>query len=89
VHLVVKDPVHVTWYGTSITTPRVSKERAVVNVKTEIVNDARVAKSATVRTFVIDADGRVVTQMQSTLAAEPGETLTFDQTSNEIRNPKL
>jgi beta-galactosidase len=89
VRLVVKDPLHVAWYGTFVTTPQVSNERAVVNVKTEIVNDAKVVKSATVRTSVIDAEGRVVTVMESTQAAPPGQTTVFDQTSDAISRPRL
>ena len=45
VRLVVTDPVHVTWYGTFVTTPQVSKESGTVNVKTEIVNESGAAKS--------------------------------------------
>jgi hypothetical protein len=89
VHLVVKEPLHVAWYGTFVTTPQVSKESAVVNVKTEVVNDTNAAKSATVRTSVIDAEGRVITQMQSTRAVPPRETLVFDQTSDPVAHPKL
>src|SRR5204862_1187740 len=53
VRLVVTDPVHVAWYGTFVTTPRVSKESGTVNVKTEVANDSGVVKSATVKTLVL------------------------------------
>ena len=66
VRIVVTAPLHVAWYGTFVTTPQVSKESGTVNVKTEIVNVSAAAKSTTVRTRVLDADGREVAAMSST-----------------------
>jgi len=45
VRLVVTDPLHVTWYGTFVTTPDVSNGSAIVNVKTEIANQGTAAKN--------------------------------------------
>jgi hypothetical protein len=89
VRLVVTSPLHVAWYGTFVTTPRVSKESATVNVKTEVVNDSGAAKTATVRTEVLDASGKTVAQMLSTQMIAAGATKIFDQTSGAIANPKL
>jgi hypothetical protein len=89
VHLVVTDPLHVAWYGTFVTTPQVSKQSATVNVKTEVVNDSAAPKSATVRTAVLDADGRQVAAMESALTVAAGKSLVFDQTSKPVANPKL
>ena len=66
VRLVVTAPLHVAWYGTFVTTPQVSKESGTVNVKTEVVNDSGAAKSATVKTLVLDANGKTVAQIEST-----------------------
>jgi hypothetical protein len=87
--LVVTAPLHVAWYGTFVTTPQVSKESGTVNVKTEIVNDSGQAKSATVRNAVLDADGKPVAVMESTLEVPPNSTRVFDQTSQAIANPRL
>jgi hypothetical protein len=89
VRLVVIAPVHVTWYGTVVTTPQVSKESATVNVKTEVVNESNAAKSVTVKTRIEDANGKTVTQMESTQTIAVGTTGVFDQTSETIANPKL
>ena len=89
VRLVVTAPLHVAWYGTSVTTPQVSKESATVNVKTEVVNDSSTAKSATVKTSILDAKGKTVAQMESTQTIAAGVTNVFDQTSAPILNPKL
>ena len=87
--LVITAPAHVAWYGTSVTTPQVSKESGTVNVKTEVVNDSAVARSLTVKNSVRDAKGKTVAQMESTQTVAAGATNTFDQTSAPIANPKL
>jgi beta-galactosidase len=87
--LVVTDPVHVTWYGTFVTTPRVSKESALVNVKTEVVNDSGAAKSITVKTSVLNAKGKIVAEMEFEQSLAAGATNIFDQTSAAIANPEL
>jgi hypothetical protein len=89
VRLVVTAPVHVAWYGTSVTTPQVSKESATVNVKTEVVNESDAAKSVTLKTSVADAKGKTVARMESTQSIRPRATNIFDQTSQAIANPKL
>jgi len=87
--LVVTAPLHVAWFGTFVTTPVVSKEAATVNVKTEVVNESTDAKSATVRTSVLDAKGKTVAEMESTQTIAPGATNVFDQTSKPVTNPLL
>ena len=89
VRLVATAPLHVVWYGTFVTTPQVSEDAATVNVKTEIVNAADSPKNATVKTEILDADGKVVTAIESARTVAVGTTLTFDQTSQSISNPKL
>jgi hypothetical protein len=87
--LVVTAPLHVAWYGTFVTTPQVSKESGTVHVKTEVVNDSEMEKSATVETLVLDAKGKTVAQMKSTQSITANTTNVFDQTSSPIANPKL
>jgi hypothetical protein len=89
VRLVVTAPLHVTWYGTFVTTPQVSKASGTVNVKTEVVNNSGAAKSAVVKTCVLDANGKTVAQMESTQTIAAGTTNVFDQTSAPIANPQL
>ncbi len=89
VWLVATDPLHVTWYGTFVTTPAVSKSQGTVNVKTEVVNQSSVPTECTVRTDVLDPAGQLVTTMTSTRRIEPGRTDTFDQSSAPISHPQL
>lgn len=89
VRLVVTAPLHVAWYGTFVTTPQVSKDSATVTVKTEVMNNSSVEKSATVKSLVLDANGKAVAQMESTQTIAAGATNVFDQSSAPIANPKL
>lgn len=89
VYLVVTAPLHVTWYGTFVTTPEVSSDSATVNVKTEIANESTVAKSCTLATDILGPDGKPVAHLASTQQIGAGETMTMDQTSPAIPSPKL
>ncbi len=89
VSLVVTDPLHVTWYGTFVTTPNVSAEAATVNVKTEMQNQYPVPKNCVVTTDLLDPAGQPVAHLTSTQIIAAGATVTFDQTSPAIAAPKL
>ncbi len=89
VRLVVTGPLHVTWYGTFVTTPQVSAESGTVNVKTEIRNDGAAAKNCLLKTDVLDPAGKTVATISSTQSVPAGTTVTFDQTTGPVANPKL
>jgi hypothetical protein len=89
VFLVVTDPLHVTWYGTFVTTPQVSTTSATVNVKTEIKNENATAANCSVTTNIVDATNAVVATMTSTQSIAAGAVYEFDQTSQAIANPHL
>lgn len=89
VHLLVTDPLHVAWYGTFITTPQVSAESAIVNVKTEVTNNGHEDKTCTLKTDVLDPEGRLVASMSSSLLIAASQTVQFDQTSDPIVRPLL
>ncbi len=89
VYLVVTNPLHVTWYGTAVTTPQATAALATVKVKTEIKNDGAAAANCSVTTTIVDATNAVVTSMQSTQSISAGATYEFAQTSPAIANPHL
>jgi len=89
VRLVVTDPLHVTWYGTFVTTPNLSADAGVANIKTEVRNDAPTAQPCLLTTRILDAAGRLVTSVASQQTVPAGSTVTFDQTTPSIPNPQL
>ena len=76
VWLDVTGPQHVARWGTYVTTPEVSGEKATIAVKTELRNRAGSAATVALRTSVLDADGKSVAQTssQATLAAGGSST---------------
>jgi beta-galactosidase len=89
VYLVITDPLHVTWYGTFVTTPQVSASQATVNVKTEIKNENLTPVNCSVKTTIIDVNNTIVTSMVNTQSIKAGVIYEFDQTSQPIANPHL
>ncbi len=89
VHLVIVNPVHVTWYGTYITTPEVSVDSATVDVKTEIANQGPVAENITLGTDIYEPDGKAVAHLRSSQRIDAGATVTIGQRSTAIPSPRL
>ncbi len=92
VFVVVTDPLHVTWYGTWVTTPTLatnSGSSSTVEIKTEVQNNRSAAVNATLKTDIVDKDGKVVATLSSQQQIEAGKAATFDQTTPAISNPSL
>jgi len=89
VYLVVTNPLHVTWYGTAVTTPKVSADAADVDVKTEIRNEGAGSRRFTLLTTIVDPGNQVVARMRTNGEAAAHSTVTLDQTSEAIPHPKL
>lgn len=89
VWLVATAPLHVTWYGTFVTTPAVSAAAATVNVKTEVQNLDAAPKSVGLATELLDPEGKSVARFSSTQTIPAGATVIVDQTSPALPNPKL
>ena len=60
VWLDVTGPVHVARWGTYITTPDVSADKAAVAIRTEIQNRGSQPARVTLETSIVDADGKTV-----------------------------
>lgn len=89
VRLVVTDPVHVAWYGTFVTTPQVSDERATVRVQTEVRNDRAAPAQVALVSEVLDAAGQRVAQHRSEQAVPAAGKFDYDQTLPAIARAKL
>lgn len=92
VYLVVTDPLHVTWYGTFVTTPTLaanSGASSTVEVQTEIRNDNAASVSCSIKTDIVDPNGTTVATVSSTQTIPANTTVTFDQTTPAVNNPLL
>ena len=72
VWLNVTDPVHVALWGTSVTTPAVSAERASVRVETTLQNDGPRAAAVSLTSELRDPSGRTVARATASATLEPG-----------------
>ncbi|MGW2635926.1 glycoside hydrolase family 2 TIM barrel-domain containing protein [Streptomyces sp. NPDC001348] len=84
--LVVTDPVHVARWGTYVTTPDITAERAVVRVRTDVVNESGSGTDVRVVTRILDPGGRTVARTSSTLAVSGTATETHELT---VARPRL
>lgn len=92
VRLVKKHPVHIDWYGTWITTPTLAANQgrsSMVRVRTEVVNESGKADSYTLRSKVMDSHGQVLSVQETTQEVNPGQPVTFDQTTEELAGVEL
>jgi hypothetical protein len=92
VFVVVTDPLHVAWYGTWVTTPTLatsSGSSSTVAIKTEVQNNRSAAVNATLKTDIVDKDGKLVATISSQQQIAAGKTVTFDQTTPAISTPSL
>jgi autotransporter-associated beta strand protein len=92
VNLVVTDPLHVTWYGTFVTTPTLATNNgasSTVNIQTEIANNNTNSVSCTVETDILDTNSNLVTTVSSTQTLPANSTNIFNQTTPAVANPQL
>jgi len=89
VYLNVTDKLHVTWNGTFVTTPGVSKEKSSVNIKTEIKNSDVVNQDFTLKSVLIDSNGKCINEIISEHKIKAGTTIAYEQNIENIANPSL
>ena len=87
VSLLVTDPVRVAWEGIWVTTPQASRERALVEVQTEVENLTAQKRSFRLSS-VVKYQGEAVAQAESRGEAAPGKKEAFTQ-QLEVLAPHL
>ncbi|MGW0611576.1 glycoside hydrolase family 2 TIM barrel-domain containing protein [Streptomyces sp. NPDC002788] len=84
--LVITEPVHVARWGTRVTTPEISRERAVVRVATSVVDASGAGADVEIVSRIVDGEGRTVARTSSTVAVTDKRTETQELT---VRRPEL
>jgi beta-galactosidase len=78
VRLVATDPMHLTQWGTFITTPRIGETQAVVRVQGTIMNQSEKTKDAAVEIKIMSPEGRIVgTAETKPLKISAGKSVDF------------
>jgi beta-galactosidase len=83
--LVVTDPVHVERWGTQVTTPEITAERARVRVRTSVVDVSGTAGPVEIRSRIKDPRGRTVARAATTITVGTKATETHELTVPEPR----
>ncbi|SOE07165.1 glycoside hydrolase family 2 TIM barrel-domain containing protein [Streptomyces sp. Ag109_G2-15] len=81
--LVITEPVHVARWGTYVTTPEVSTERAVVRVATTVRDESGTGTDVEVRSRITGPDGRTVARTSTAVAVSEQATETHELTVPE------
>ncbi|MGW7047100.1 glycoside hydrolase family 2 TIM barrel-domain containing protein [Streptomyces avermitilis] len=84
--LVVTEPVHVRRWGTYVTTPDITEERAVVRVRTTVVDASGAGSEVQVVSRIVGPDGRTAARTTSTVTVADQGTATHELT---VKKPKL
>ncbi len=87
VWLDITGPVHVATWGTFVTTPEVSAQKASVAVKTELRNEGKADTKITLSTSVVDAAGRIVSKTSSDTSV-PARGVQTVSSSLSVANPQ-
>ncbi len=94
VWLIATDEVHlkVTDFaasGVKIETPQVSNDSATVKISGTVVNSSKVAKQIEIVNTIFDAENRRIAATNSNLKINSNSDANFEQTSKQIKNPRL
>lgn len=86
--LTYTDKLHVDHWGTYVTTPKVSKESAVVRIKTRVNNENATAIDTVLLTRLLNKDNKEVGSIESGCVIQEGRVQEFTQ-EIIVDNPQL
>ncbi|GGZ87453.1 beta-galactosidase [Algibacter mikhailovii] len=85
----VTNKLHMAWNGTFVTTPNLSKEKSSVNIKTEVQNTNVFDQEFTLKSELIDPQGKITNEVSTVHKIKAGHSFTYNQNIEDIDNPKL
>lgn len=88
VRLTISGAVHIARWGTYVTTPQVSAEKATVRVETRVQNQSASAQPVALETVVLDDAGRRTAVSRSTQTVRADGSSVFEQLL-EVPRPRL
>ncbi|MGD0778723.1 MAG: glycoside hydrolase family 2 TIM barrel-domain containing protein [Candidatus Solibacter sp.] len=86
--LLATNPLHVAYWGTFVTSPRVSKNAATLQVKTRVKNECKTPATCVLSTSLLDRDGKAVQSAEATQQIAPGGEYEFVQQVS-VDKPRL
>src|SRR6218665_547503 len=94
VYVVATDPVHFSFdakgsQSVFITTPEVSAEKAVIEVKADLFNSSTLSRKLNISAILRDKSGKQITSQQSKLTLAAGKEGSFSQRMPVVSRPHL
>lgn len=92
VRLVMKNPVHIDWYGTFITTPDLGEnngQSSVVKIETDICNTSDQNEQYRLLTQVFNPKGILITSVETKEMIAANTSKKFTQTTQSLHNLQL
>jgi beta-galactosidase len=86
--LINTGPVYVEQWGTFVTTPQITQDKAVVEVTTRVRNDTRKSAPCTLTTSIVGQDGVSVQSEETKIGVAAGENYVVIQRLT-VSNPRL
>ncbi len=87
VWLTIKNPIHVSHWGTFVTTPEISDDKATIQVKTWIDNKSKITEDVQLKTTIFDAAGSEIINSTKDVSIKSDETVNILQ-NLQVPNPK-
>ena len=88
VWLVKMNPIHIAHWGTAVTTPEVSKEKATVRLRAEVENTSAEVSEVKLTSVILDQKGNELAKAESKQRIAAGGMQEFDQ-QFVVANPLL
>ena len=88
VWLVKIDHLHIAHWGVYFTTPEVSRDSALIQVKTKIDNNYKTLKKGILQSLLIDKNGNKVSETKTPFSLDPDKTIELEQ-KLKVRSPLL
>ncbi|ARV16569.1 glycoside hydrolase [Polaribacter sp. SA4-12] len=86
VRLKINNSIHIPQYGTFVTTPKITKEKATINIETKLENYGSSASDVVLKTIVKNKEGNVVAE--NTLKVNLNKNST-DNVELTVENPEF
>jgi beta-galactosidase len=86
--LLATNQLHIAYWGTFVTSPRVSKDAATVQVKTRVKNERKTSAACVLTTVLLDRDGKTVQTAEATQRIAPDSEYEFVQQLS-VDKPRL
>lgn len=85
VWLTITNPIHVDLWGTFVSTPKVSKKQATINITTIIKNESANTNDVKITQTIVDKNEKIIAEKTSTQAVTAGKSV---EVNHEIQVEK-